>query len=77
MVAGDRQVTAALAEVTERNVRAAVEHGNETRRLLREAEGKIVALDGLVRQQQETLDLLRSQLANIQAKLYKGPTNGN
>ena len=72
--AGDREVMKAMEEVTANNVRAAVAHGNETRKLFRELEAKVVSLDGLVRTQQEEIKGLKQQLSSVQAKVFRGGT---
>ena len=72
--AGDRQVIKAMEEVTTNNVRAAIAHGNETRKMTRLLEEKVVSLDNLVRQQQEIISALRQQLATVQAIVFKGGT---
>lgn len=77
MSAGDKEVLEAYKDVTTRNVVAAVEHGNTTRKLLREQEAKIKSLDGLVRGQQEMLVLIKQQLAVVQAQIFKGGTSVN
>ncbi len=74
MAAGDRQVIKAMEEVMTNNVKAAVAHGNETRKLVRILEEKVISLDGLVRQQQEEIGSLRQQLAKVQAITFRGGT---
>jgi len=76
MAAGDRQIIKAMEDVITNNVKAAVAHGNETRKLVRELEKKVISLDGLVRQQQEIIAGYRQQLSTIQAIVFKGGTSG-
>lgn len=77
MAAGDRQVIKAMEEVMTNNVRAAVAHGNETRKLVRELEEKVKSLDGLVRHQQEEIGNLKQQLSSVQTIVFRGGTCGD
>lgn len=77
MESGERELKKAFEEVTTRNVKAAVEHGNETRRLTRELEQKVTLLQGTMRQYDDKLSVLSQQIVNLQMKIYKGGTDGN
>ena len=75
MEAGEKEIRKAFEDVTTNNVKATVTHSNETRRLLRVAEEKVVSLDGLVRQQQQDIAAIRQQLSTIQAIVFRGGTS--
>ena len=59
-------------EVNKRNILAILEHGNVTRKQLREAQDKIKLLENLILEQKNRIDLFQSQVQNIQMKLYSG-----
>jgi uncharacterized coiled-coil protein SlyX len=75
MEAGELELRKAFEEVTTRNVNAAVAHGNETRKLTRELEKKVEKLEGVVREQNATIDSLKLQLSGVQTKLFSGGTS--
>lgn len=70
--AGEREVRRIFEDVTTGNVKAVLGHANETRTMLRDVEKKVKSLENMVLTQQGLLDILRSQLANLQAKMYIG-----
>ena len=57
-----------------RNVRASIAFGNDTRKLVHDLEAKISQMDQHIRLQDEQLDLLRRQLAPLQARVFNGGT---
>lgn len=75
MEAGEKELRQAFEEVTTNNVKAAVEHSNESRKLIRELEKKIVSLDGEIRTYNSRIELMQQQIAMLQAKLYQGGTS--
>jgi len=74
MESGEKELRKAFEDVTTNNVRAAVTHGNETRKLVRELEEKIKSLDGIIRQVDEKIEGLRGQITSMQMKIYSGGT---
>jgi len=74
MMTGDKELRKAFEEVTTNNVRASVEHGNNTRKLVRELEEKVLLLEGMLRQYDEKFALLNSQLNRLQSKVFSGGT---
>lgn len=74
MAAGDRQVMKAMEEVTTNNVKAAVAHGNETRKIARELEAKVDSLDGLVRQKDIEMKEMQKQIAFLLQRAVSGGT---
>ena len=74
MSAGDREVLKAFEEVTTRNVRAAVEHSNETRNIVRVLESKIEILEGRLQQYEQRFAQIQTQLTTIQARVFSGGT---
>ncbi len=75
MEAGEKELRKAFEEVTTNNVKAAVAHSNETRRLVRELEGRVQSLDDLIRNYDNTIDLLKKQITNLQIKMFSGGTS--
>lgn len=74
MEAGEKELRQAFEEVTTNNVRAAVDHANGTRKIVRDLEEKVVILEGTIRQYDEKLEALNIQLNRIQAIVYSGGT---
>lgn len=70
MEPGELELRKAFEETATRNVRAAVDHGNETRKLLREAEIRISQLETSLMQQKKLTEDFRQILSQLQAKLY-------
>jgi len=62
----------AIEEINKRNILAILEHGNVTRKQLREAQDKIKLLENLILEQKNRIDLFQSQVQTIQMKLYSG-----
>lgn len=60
-----------------RNEQAMLEHGNETRRGLRETEQRVDELKGMIVTLQETVANLQRQVAVLLARQGGGPTSGN
>lgn len=61
-------------QTTTRNVRAAIEFGNDTRKLIHRAEERIVNLETQNRILTEQLEQFRVMLAGVQSKLFSGGT---
>jgi len=72
MESGDREIGKAFEEVTTRNVRANVDFSNETRKLVRILEEKIISLEGMVRTYDSKIELIQKQISLLQQKLYAG-----
>lgn len=74
MEAGELELRQVFEETTTRNVKAMLEHGNETRRLNRELYTKVETLEKIIAEQNKSIESLKLQLANVQTKLYSGGT---
>lgn len=59
-------------EINRKNILAILEHGNITRKLLKESQEKVKDLENLVLQQTARIDLFQTQIQNIQMKMYSG-----
>ena len=68
----DDSVWKAHEETTTRNVRTAVEHGNESRRLVRELETKVEKLEKQIMLQEQKFNEMKKQLSAIQQKVFAG-----
>jgi len=64
------QIRHAYEEAIRLNVLAIVAHSEETRRLLRVAEAKVLNLQNALGMRNQEIDLIKKQLANIQQQLY-------
>ena len=70
MEPGEKELRKVFEETTTRNVTAAIGHGNETRRLVRELENKIKVLEGTIDQYKEKLEFLQKQITGLQQRAY-------
>jgi hypothetical protein len=75
MEAGELELKQAFEEVTTRNVQTTVDFTQDTRKLFRELEQKVFALQSQVVAQSELLNQFRVQLAGVQTKLFSGGTS--
>ena len=74
MESGEKEFRQIFEETTTRNVRAAVDHGNETRRIVRDSQAKIDLLEGQLRQTNQSIEDLRNLVVNLEIKAYRGGT---
>lgn len=74
MGAGDKEIRKAFEEVTTRNVKAAVNHSNDTRKIVRDLEAKILHLEEISRAKDNVINDMRQQISLIQQQLYSGGT---
>lgn len=74
MEAGEIELRKAFEDTTTNNVKAVLNYCTETRKLVRELEQKVISLDGLIRNQNDTIDNLKIQLANAQTVIFGGGT---
>lgn len=72
MEAGEVELRKAFEEVTTRNVQAAVNYSNETRKIVRLLEEKMLHLEELSRAKDKEISVLRQQISVLQQKLYMG-----
>lgn len=72
MAAGDREILSVFEETTNRNLKAVVQHTNDTRKLVQELEAQVKALDGLVRNYDAKIELLQKQVVMLQTKVFAG-----
>ena len=77
MEAGEKELRQIFEETTTNNVKAVVEHTNETRRMTREFMDKVNGLEALLIQQKQEIDTLRTHLATVQTIVFKGGTSGD
>jgi hypothetical protein len=72
MEAGEKELRKAFEDVTTRNVKAAVEYSNETRKLVNDLVTKVDHLEKALIDKDKVINGLRMQIASIQQKLYTG-----
>lgn len=74
MKAGGLELAQVFEQTTTNNVKATVEFTQQTRKMFRELETKVNALQSQVIAQRELLNQFRIQLAGVQTKLFSGGT---
>ena len=74
MEAGEKELRKAFEDVTTNNVKTISDYTKETRKMLRDLEVKIDQVTNIVINQNTTIDNLRLQLSNVQAKVFSGGT---
>ena len=74
MEAGELEMRKAFGEVTTRNVQAAIDYSNDTRKIVRQLEEKILHLEALAQAKDKEIAAMRQQISIIQGKLYSGGT---
>jgi len=74
MEAGERELRKAFEDVSNRNIKAILEHGNKTRKIVREVEAKVDKLEDTIRNFDDKIKVLEKLLSNIQQKVYVGGT---
>lgn len=71
-MSNENQIQLASEEVTRRNVKAAVDYSNETRKMLRETEEVVKQLKNMVVQQNSEISQLRAQMTTLLIEKYNG-----
>ena len=74
MEAGELEMRKVFEEVTTRNVQAAINYSNDTRKIVRQLEEKMIHLENLAQAKDKEIASMRQQIAIIQGKLYSGGT---
>ena len=74
MEAGEMEMRMAFEEVTTRNVQAAINYSNETRKIVRQLEEKMIHFENLAQAKDKEIGVLRQQISVLQQKLYMGGT---
>ena len=72
MEPGEKEMRLVFEEVTRRNVQAAIDFGNETRKLVRELEEKVKNLEKILLTKDETINEIKKQMSSLQQKIYMG-----
>ena len=74
MESGEKEMRQVFEDVTTNNVKATVAFSNETRKLIRELENKVLLLGGQLRQANDRIDELKKLVTNLQMKIFRGGT---
>jgi len=74
MEAGELELRKVFEETTTKNVRSMLDHGNETRKIVRELQEKVNQQDATIREQNKNIEALKLQLSNLQRIIYSGGT---
>jgi len=69
-----KEIYKAFEETTKRNIDSVIQHGNQTRIIVRDLESKVQFLQNALASREEDIKQLRVQLASIQMKLFNGGT---
>ena len=72
MESGELEIRQAFEEVTTRNVQAAINYTNSTRKMVIDLTSKVDHLEKALIDKDKVINDLRSQIVNIQQKLYLG-----
>lgn len=67
-----REIAQAFEETTRRNIETVIAFSNETREIVRNLEGKIQRIEGMIQNNLIELQQLRGMLAQLQAKAFAG-----
>jgi hypothetical protein len=73
MSSGDKEIVLASEETQRRNITTVIQHGNESRKMIKELGAIIDALQNQLIVQGKQMQEMRMQLAAVQQQLY---TNG-
>ena len=71
MESGEKEMRQVFEEVTNRNVKATVDHANLSRKLVRDLEKKVQLLENKLLSYEDRLEQIRLSLVNLQAKMYE------
>ena len=69
-----KELLEAFEETANKNIQMILDHSNETRKLVRDMETKVLQLEEQVRIQNKSIEDLRLLLVNVQMKVYSGGT---
>lgn len=75
MESGEKEVRMAFEEVTTRNVKAAIDFSNETRRMVKDLEIKVKHFEELSIEKDKEIKVMKEQISSLQQKLYRGGTD--
>ena len=77
MEAGEKEQRKAFEEVTRRNVIAAIEHGEETRKMVRELQENVRRLQNIILNRERDLESLKIQVVKLLTERYSKGTVEN
>lgn len=72
MEAGELEMRKVFEEVTTRNVQAAIDFSNDTRKIVRELEQKMKHMEDMIQAKDKVISEMKSQIAWLQQQVYKG-----
>lgn len=75
MEAGELELRKAFEEVTRKNVSIVIDYSKDTRRLVRELGDQVKNLQNTILSKTSELNLLKTQVAMLQAQMYQKGTN--
>lgn len=70
MEAGEKELRLHFEEVTARNVKSAIKHGNDTRQIVRDLEERVKHMEDVMIEKDKQLNDLIRQFNLLRAQLY-------
>jgi len=74
MESGEKELRKVFEEVTTNNVKAILEHGNTTRKIVRDLEDRIRQQDNLLQQYEQRMQTIQNQITLLQSRVFSGGT---
>jgi len=74
MESGEKELRKAFEEVSNRNIKAVLEHSNQTRKMINELKDQVNNFQETLRNFEQKLNEIRKLLTNVQQKIYSGGT---
>lgn len=71
MESGEKELRQAFEETTRRNVQTNVDYSTDTRKIVRELEGKITLLESKIMEYEKRYDIVKKQIIQLQMKSYE------
>lgn len=70
MLEGEKELRKVFEETSTNNIKAMLEHGNESRKLVRELQERLDHVETQLRQKEEKIESLRTSIVQLQMKTY-------
>lgn len=71
MESGEKELRKAFEETTRRNVQTNVDYSTDTRKIVRELEGKVALLELKIMEYEKRYDIVKKQIIQLQMKSYE------
>jgi len=70
----EKELRKAFEDVTTNNVKAILDHGNNTRKFIRNLEDRVAKQEELLRQHDDRFQMMQNQITLLQTKVFSGGT---